>query len=180
LEKGVPDTCSTTDSLNGYLVLRALQNVNNYFVTQNTVSNMAYSAFQLEIGAIRVALKPSHTQDRFKQPEPKKWLELGALLLGSIPEVGKYIAGAINFLGAIYIDEPLKNVDVDLANVENTWSKVIAGLNNRLETTFQTAVNKDPTANGGAIQILKNGAFVQCFSVRLCSFINSGFICKHR
>jgi hypothetical protein len=165
IEKGIPDNCATTDNLNGYLVLKAMENLNNYFYVQDRTGEKAYTLLTNEIPSIRKDLKPSKTQESFKEPEPKKWVQMGAKVLGSIPEVGVYIGGAITALGEIYISEPLKNVDTDLSNVQNNFKNIILALDKRLQATFQAAFNGDPTAAGGAIAVLKGGAFLRSFSV---------------
>jgi hypothetical protein len=165
IEKGVPDSCATTDNLNGFLVLKAMESLNNYFYVQDRTGEKAYTLLTNEIPSIRKDLKPSKTQDSFKEPEPKKWVALGAKVLGSIPEVGAYIGGAITVLGEIYINEPLKNVDTDLSNVQNNFKNIVLALDGRLQATFQAAFNGDPTAAGGALAVLKGGGFLKSFSV---------------
>jgi hypothetical protein len=149
-----------------------MENLNNYFYVQDRTGEKAYTLLTNEIPSIRKDLKPSKTQESFKEPEPKKWVQMGAKVLGAIPEVGAYISGAITVLGEIYISEPLKNVDTDLSNVQNNFKNIILGLDGRLQATFQAAFNRDPTAAGGAIAVLKGGAFLRSFTVFPLNYIN--------
>jgi len=160
-----PSVGSTTDVLNAYLVLSALANLNDYMKVVKTESWNSYTALGNSIPQIRADLKPSSLQDYMKNPDPKAFLLLAAKALSQIPEVGPYIGGAVSALTEIIVKEPFKNVDLDLAKIQNNWATAMDQMQDAYDAAFQQVMNGDPTADGGAMKVLKGGNLVKSFSV---------------
>ena len=148
--------------MNGYLVLISLENVNRYFKLARTEGYNALTEFSLNLDKIRADLKPNKTPDNRKHVDPAKLLNIGAEVIKLIPAgVGPVLSPVAKFLIGIYVNEPFKFVDTDLADIKNAFLAMIQKHQDNVQKVFNAVMFESPVANGGAVQVLKGGEFLQ-------------------
>jgi hypothetical protein len=148
--------------LNGYLVLISLENVNRIFKLARTEGYNALTEFSLKIDKIRADLKPNKTPVNRKHVDPAKLLNIGAEVIKLVPNgVGQILSPVAKVLIGIYVDEPFKFVDTDLADVKSAFLAMIQKHQDNVQRVFNAVMFESPTGNGGAVQVLKGGEFLQ-------------------
>ena len=148
--------------MNGYLVLISLENVNRFFKLARTEGYNALTEFSLKIDKIRADLKPNKTPVNRKHIDPAKLLNIGAEVIKLVPNgVGQILSPVAKVLIGIYVDEPFKFVDTDLADVKSAFLAMIQKHQDNVQRVFNAVMFESPTGNGGAVQVLKGGEFLQ-------------------
>lgn len=139
----------------------ALENVNRFFKLAREEGYNALIEFQLKLPKIRFDLKPDKTPVTRTHVDPAKLLNMGADLLRVIPTAGSALSFATKAIIGIYVNEPLKFVDTDLADLQDAFGALVSKHYDNVQRAFNAVMFESPTGDGGAINVLKGGGYLQ-------------------